>query len=355
MLCPILSGYLSDVSIIGRKSKRQAFNDMVWEVQCCFDDGSVSNVVYNFAKVVFNNAIDDAYLAIRDEHVSGQYRSLPVTVQKFADMFNIIYLHSVPSLIKRAEKIKMEEHPFRMQMLAFLHDALPLANIMEYLKGKVVKRQPKPVEEQKIGYRPPVVSTEAEKMVVALLEWVTETAYTKLVVAITDHMHTELRAFVEAVKGDAKLTSYDFFIKNRKRFPDHLMYEMADKVVGLTDISLIAVVFWGKATAIADEYRTNFVHKNFRKIASIIEAKGGYSDAKVLDHTADLIGLSGTFMFKFADGSSFATVNKVVYSVSILGTPFNRFPLTFHDVVMPDGTKMGQPSQERMNTIFVKG
>ena len=219
----------------------------------------------------------------------------------------------------------------------------------------MAKRQPKPVEEQKIGYHPPVVSTEAEKMVVALLEGVTETAYTKLVAAITDHMHTELRAFVEAVKDDAKLTSYDFFIKNRKRFPNHLMYEMADKVVGLTDISLIAVVFWGKATAIANEYRTNFVHKNFRKIASIIEAKGGYSDAKVLDHTVDLTGLSGTFMFKFADGSSFTTVNKVVYSVSILGTPFNRFPLTFHEVVMPDGTKMGQPSQERMNTVFVKG
>lgn len=63
--------------------------------------------------------------------------------------------------------------------------------------------------------------------------------------------------------------------------------------------------------------------------------------------------LRGTLRFFFTDGSSFVVQNSVVWSHSIYGKAFNRFPLTFHDVIMPDGSKMPRPSEERMNTVFV--
>jgi hypothetical protein len=64
-------------------------------------------------------------------------------------------------------------------------------------------------------------------------------------------------------------------------------------------------------------------------------------------------GLTGTLVFTFHDGSRFTVVNQVVFVVNDRGTAFNRFPLTFHDVIMPNGKPMGRPSEERMNTIFV--
>jgi hypothetical protein len=44
----------------------------------------------------------------------------------------------------------------------------------------------------------------------------------------------------------------------------------------------------------------------------------------------------------------------VVWSHSVYGKQFMRFPLTFHSPIMPNGTVMPRPSEERMNTVFVE-
>ena len=62
--------------------------------------------------------------------------------------------------------------------------------------------------------------------------------------------------------------------------------------------------------------------------------------------------VEGTIAFEFNDGSSFTVRNKVVMSYSKYNTPFYRYPTTFHNVKMPDGSTMSQPSEERMLDIF---
>jgi hypothetical protein len=104
---------------------------------------------------------------------------------------------------------------------------------------------------------------------------------------------------------------------------------------------------------VVDTIRTEFVHKNFRKIASIVEAKGNFVRGRALSHMIDLAGLTGRLQFEFADGSSFVAQNAVVHVINQYGTQFSRYPLTFHDVRLPGGNPMRLPSEERMNSIFI--
>jgi hypothetical protein len=105
----------------------------------------------------------------------------------------------------------------------------------------------------------------------------------------------------------------------------------------------------------AARIREDFVYKNLEKIASIVEAKGNYNTGKVISREINLAGLTGTLSFDFKDGSSFVVQNSVVWVENSYGTQFNRFPLTFHNVMMAGGKKMGRPSEQRMNEVFVKG
>ena len=74
----------------------------------------------------------------------------------------------------------------------------------------------------------------------------------------------------------------------------------------------VAPIVEAEATKQADEIRTAFVHKNYRKIASIIDAKGNYASGQEVAHSVSLGGLRGSFVFKFTDGSQFEVTNQVV-------------------------------------------
>jgi hypothetical protein len=369
---PILTSYLSDVPMQGRqrmKSDRQVFLDVVVSVSTHFANGSIPNVDYKGAKDLINRHLDKAEHAIRAKHVHGNYQKLPEPVRKFHDLFGIVYLHTVRGLIKRGEAIKgCETHPYRVEMLALLRDVAPLADMMATLKGDathptmIVKRVVKPVEEREKGYQPPKVNSEAEKQVVALLEQVTERSYENLKAQLNAHYHNGLKTFLEAQAEDAKLSPYDFFVGQRRYFADYDLYTVVEKVRGeyqssnkyvAQDAKAVARIFLKQATEVADEFRMAFVHKNFAKIASIVDGKKVAYKGVARSHTVSLTGLEGTFDFTFKDGSSFTVVNKVVQARSVNGKLFHRWPLTFHEVVLPNGERMGKPSQERMNTVFL--
>jgi len=102
----------------------------------------------------------------------------------------------------------------------------------------------------------------------------------------------------------------------------------------------------------AEMIQNRFVYKNTRKLAVIVGRKANFKHHDILDIGINGYSFSGTIRFFFEDGSKFDVVNKAVGSVSNLGTYFLRFPTTFHNVVLPGGTKMAMPSEERMVDVF---
>jgi hypothetical protein len=363
----LITSALSDTSNGRSPSQRARFLAQVAAVEAIHD--SIPNPVFQDAKDTVNRAFERAWDVLAGQHVHGRMRDLPTEVQEFWWQFNTPSLHTVPGYLKRAQKANLA-HPACVDMIALLTEMAPLAALFAALKSKVSKRQPKPVEERKDGYHPPAASTETERQVIALLEQITEADYEHLKGTILARYTGWVKEYVAlatiASDHDESLSPRDYYVRDR-RYPSYHQHNVVEPLINSDGGRIIgkrrvytytAMADWqdrllAKATREADDIRNAFVHKNFRKIASIIEAKGNYATGTVQSHNIYMHGLTGTLVFSFHDGSRFTVVNQVVYVVNQYGTAFNRFPLTFHDVVMADGKPMGRPSEERMNTIFV--
>jgi hypothetical protein len=355
-----------------RPSKRQSFEKVVATVEAAHAAGSIPNPVYGEAKLMLNRAIERGWDKIADKHINGRFQTLPEAVKEFWCLFNHPQLHTIAGALKRAEKASLD-HPLRDDVLAFLTEVAPLAAMIADLKTKVAKREITPVAAPKEGYEPPIVLGEAQAAVVKLLEQITQESYAALRQHIIDFMRRSLAVYLrgqdmKVAGGKAAPSPYDFFVRIPHRqggIPNYDAERIVSKLVtrpeyqptspwlAKSDAEVTAIVE-AEATKQADAVRTAFVHKNYRKIASIIDAKGNYARGSIVGRVINLQGLEGSLRFCFADGSEFLVSNKVVYVVNSHGTPFLRFPLTFHDVILPNGQRMGRPSEERMNTVFTK-
>lgn len=104
---------------------------------------------------------------------------------------------------------------------------------------------------------------------------------------------------------------------------------------------------------VATALRESFVHKNAYKLSLIIRSKGNLKDARVIRINGGN-DFGGEMIFTFEDNAKFTVRNKTVFKISALGRPFEQFPTTFHDVILPSGKPMGTPSEKRMTEIFAR-
>ena len=309
MNLPLITSALSDTSNGRHPSQRARFLAQVATVEAVQD--SIPNPVFQEAKDTVNRAIERAWDVLASQHVHGRMRELPTEVQEFWWKFNTPSLHTVPGYLKRAEKTKLD-HPLRTDTVALLTEMAPLAALFADLKSnnKVSKRQPKPVEERKDGYHPPTASTETERQVIALLEQITQADYDHLKATIlaryTGWVEEYLALAAIAADHDQSLSPHDHYLRDR-RYPLYHQHNVVDPLISSSTGSRIigsrrvytytAMADWqdrllAKATREADDIRNAFVHKNFRKIASILEAKGNYATGTVQSHSIYMHGLT---------------------------------------------------------------
>lgn len=158
-------------------------------------------------------------------------------------------------------------------------------------------------------------------------------------------------------------TSYPYNSKEDKEQTNALRYlsSLSDVVHTSKKEKVVELVpgYKGVAKKLGEEaaqrMQDAYVSKNVSKLAKIIEDKGnlkGEPDILSIDYRSGVI--TNIIKFLFQDSSEFKIKNQIVWATSVLGNPFYRFPATFHDVILPDGSKMSAPSEERMHTIFTK-
>lgn len=98
----------------------------------------------------------------------------------------------------------------------------------------------------------------------------------------------------------------------------------------------------------ADFAVAGFIVKMVDKFEGICEAKGNCTVVKANGS----LGWNA-IRFEFADGSSFDAQNSIVSKWSSKGRPFNQYPTTFHNVILPGGERMKQPSEAKVKKAFV--
>jgi hypothetical protein len=321
-------------------------------------DGIAPTIYKDVVKDTFNRAFEHAWEAI----VTNGFdygRALPEAEKALYYDLNRPEAHTVQSGIKKIAKAKLDTE-FTRTVLAFLNEIAPLGAEIVSLRNKLVKRQPKPVEDRKAKYEAPRAGKEAIFAVKATLVEVTNEAHAELIERIDAGLKKRLEATlklaadVKALAGDRQKARRADEVLRQFAGADSFVYQITERNNGewsasANSDSLIAT----EAAKRADAIREHFVYKNLEKIDSILESKGDFDAIKIIGRTVSLGGLEGSFLLTFKDGARFEITNSVVYSVSKLGNPFLRFPLTFHNVVFGNGTRMKMPSEEKMNAEFV--
>lgn len=105
-----------------------------------------------------------------------------------------------------------------------------------------------------------------------------------------------------------------------------------------------------QAQKIADQSAEHFVSKNKFKLAAFLKHKQ-IKDIKVMSMSVSNGVIHSQMRFTFEDGSEFTVQNQMVYGSTQQGTPFVRYPTTFHDVLI-DGQRMSGPSELKIYKAF---
>jgi len=358
MPMPILSAALPD-------RMRGRLADAAAVAARCTAEGSIPNAVYLDLKHVVNRAFGTGWQnAVQTPRVfQGSYRDLPDALLPLSRL-DCPQVHTAAGMLRKAEACRAD-HPFRDAVVALLREIAPFAAQVSALKACVRKREPRPpADAAERGYRAPPASGDGQRRVLALLESVTEDAHAGLSAWFAEMFTRYLTGYISASvawqqEHGAPISLRDYYGTARHgRLNPEALSVVAELVEGgLRGQPPVAKpghagMIARRAEDLADMVRRDFVHKNFAKLASIVDRKGNFERGEVVGRSLDLGGLSGTLRLSFADGSSFVAQNAVVWSRSARGTPFRRFPLTFHDAVLPGGDRMPRPDEQRMNEVF---
>ncbi|CAG9184325.1 hypothetical protein [Cupriavidus pampae] len=316
---------------------------------------AIPNVTLTEAKEAVNRTIDEAEQSLRDV---ARGDDTPEAVKDILIWGSIPYAHTIPGRIKKLQALRVE-CPAMTAAMALYEEILPLSAALDDLKKKAIKKAPpKPAEERKERFAPNRPQNATVMLVRNLLLGIVNEKFDEVREHKAEALRRTLHRYLGAVADAEKPQRPAEFFKDR---PGHasdiselvdVKRDAARKVYVITVRDDAEATIAKKAQEHADYVRDVFVNKNLRKTTAIVDAKGNLKDATVRHISVYADGLDGTLKFAFEDGSSFSAKQQVVGSHSIHGRFFLRYPLTFHDVTMPDGKPMPQPSEERMNLIF---
>lgn len=300
-------------------------------------------------KIGFDNLISKPYFNFYDGKA-------PESILEVSYQLNVD-LHLVASAQNKFEKLKKQypdlvEHPIAESLKTFFNEALVLSGVGQYLKENAVKRVAKSVSEKETEarYVPPMADKAAERLVRGALTKLTDESYVRLKDGLMSFYKGSFERALEksaldpSIKANLQPFEKMLLIKHARRTTRSDPYTpYPNMVCVLNDISANCVQE-------ANDIRESFVIKNLRKLASIIDKKGGLESIEERGRTVSISGLKGSFLFKFSDGSSFEAHNEVVVAMSSKGNRFQRYPLTFHNIVpaSPEATSELKPGQDKL-------
>ncbi len=321
----------------------------------------IANPVFKDTKDSLNRVVEDASQKfIGDKYTNaGKWEDLPELIQHDLPSW-VSGLSNVNAALKKIEKFqKTITHKALDDSKAMLLEAMKLVNVVAVLKEynvKIKRRTPEEREEDSKRDFAARVSHIDVKKIYDLLTEITKEVRAKVLEAKLD-MVTRLFENWKAQYDpkNSKTDPYNFF----GAF-NYFGYLIVSKCVTIQNGRTYVVlpdyreILKKEAISLTDEMLQMFIVKNTKKLSAIATAKNNLKDVNIVKSETARGVVEGTLHLSFNDGSHFTVDNKVVQTFSKYGKPFYRFPTTFHNVVMPDGSKMKGVSEESMNEVFTK-
>ena len=320
--------------------------------------GEIPNVDYVNAKDTLGRYFDRAFrIQVSDVYLNQEPEERKDAKEVHEIYYASAYLHLLGSLEKKARKAP-EESPTAAGALALVNEFRPIAEALAAAKKIAVKKQSKPQEERNAPYVPPPAARPAVDMTRRMLERITREDFEGLVERMSQRFQARLNRFKSEYERIGKPPR-----RHRYFAEGDPMQSLLMRCVDFEDSTMSSPIRFKEgadellakeARNIAEMMREPFVLKTISKVAPIFEAKPELKDIAILGRGVDIEGFNARLRFIFEDDSAFTLQNSAVLSVSSRGTPYVRFPSTFHDVVMPDGSALAEPSEQRMNEEFAQ-
>jgi len=223
-----------------------------------------------------------------------------------------------------------------------------IAEKLKAMKGDVVKRQ--------VGVgtkKNPVPTGVLNKEIEEELEKIGKGFAKDLETNFEDHYHILVKRYQKDAERKGSTRTYDLYKSKENYHLNKILSNFLDSefqkgggyVYNLkTDYKSIIDKM---AKQSAKEAVEGFVLKMKNKLSVIVGSR------KI---GVDVSGNSNrnTISFEFEDNSKFTVQNSIVLSYSVYGKPFYRYPTTFHNVVLPSGDKLKNPSEARVKKEFAK-
>ncbi len=366
-----------------------------------YESGPIPNAEFIAVKDDVNRLIDYSYFGVLDNVSDESMTRIRQNWSNYAgiDDYNTSTPAHIPGKLKKAEaeakkwannaSAKADVYTeFFGNVIPKMKELLPLVAAIESLKGRAVKRQPKEKDTPaslRAKYVAPMASKESGKLVVDAL---TELSDKLKVTYATWIFEDSMRRAKEFASKDAQgqhdsQNSFSDLMSIHDAWDESTLkrgWNTGEDVIGKDyngrprkgkwHVYKLAsgheAAFKKAADQAAQSMQDQFVVKNAQKLDSIVDRKAKQSTLKEAPRPIGKLDvsargtISGDLQFTFEDGSGFRVRNKVVwksrytnsYGAQDKYTHFVQFPTTFHDVTLPDGSAMSQPSEERMNTVF---
>ncbi|ETX13549.1 hypothetical protein OCH239_09730 [Roseivivax halodurans JCM 10272] len=350
------------------------FTAIVAELEAARAAGEIANARLNDAKLPFSRAIEEAW----DREAQRPYlwnRDYPGSARE-REAMDAFTGSPAPHLMRSftARAAKLGETEAGRVIRGFLEEIAPLMELMAHCKTIAVKRQVRTPEARPSEiYSAPAASGTAMAEVNAALQEITRAARDHLAEMISAREERVLEQFLAAVEenrnppeGQRQLRNFSPYEYSRRKGRGQSRPDLRVPLEALTqdrydrDLKLMIHeprpdfrdILRDRGRSQADALCSDFIDRNLSKLASIVDAKGNFETIDIIGRSVNPAGMEGRLRVSFDDDSRFEARTSVVWSCSPLGTPFTRYPVTFHDVRMPGGELTRKMSQKEMNEIF---
>ena len=223
-----------------------------------------------------------------------------------------------------------------------------IAEKLKAMKGDVVKRQ--------VGVgtkKNPVPTGVLNKEIEEELEKIGKGFAKELEENFEDHYHRLIKQYQADAKRKGSTSTYDLYKSNDNYHLNKILSNFLDSEYGPNGHYVYSLkkdyvsIVDKMAKQSAKDAVEGFVLKMKNKLSVIVGSKG---------IGVDVSGNSNrnTISFEFEDKSRFTVQNSIVLSYSVYGKPFYRYPTTFHNVILPDGKKLSNPSEAKIKKEFAK-
>lgn len=315
---------------------------------------TISNPDWQSLKRLTNNYLENAEKTMSEIYflpiIRSRDRSTPTTDEEMFLIYNTRpELHTFEGRLKKIQSFSPKTSIYKegwSQLEKFYKDNLELVKEVNSWKDKVYKKVPGEAKAKKTAEVHKILSTNKDVK--------------DIVTQIAEDFRPQL---------ENEFQSYMNRMIDRRLINNKVLFQKDDTIARGLIISYLTVEYTNRTDRneyqlksnykklIVDDSKRNanniiedFIHKLVIKLNTILSKKGNLSGIRKEGNNTK----NNDIYIEFKDGSKFKMRNQIVYGYSMYGRPFNRYPSTFHDVILPGGSRMPNPSEAEMINNFAE-